>query len=99
MEGSSRGTAVLERCPAYARMSSFRRWDSLSVIDRRTRQAKTHAVLTLEQAVLNVAMSRTSENVSLQKSDGGGQKQGDEDKRQGDARSGGRSSVNKPTDK
>jgi hypothetical protein len=36
-------------------------WDSLSVIDRRTRMAKNHAVMVLEQAVLNQAMARTSE--------------------------------------
>merc|ERR1712232_1183071 len=36
-------------------------WESLSVIDRRTREAKTQAVVTVEQAMLKVWLSRTGE--------------------------------------
>jgi len=51
-------------------------WESLSVIDRRTRQAKTQAVVTVEQAVLKAFTARTGEVPSvfspsvMQKEDG-----------------------------
>lgn len=40
-------------------------WESLSVIDRRTRQAKTQAVVTVEQAVLKAFTARTGEVPSV----------------------------------
>jgi hypothetical protein len=40
-------------------------WESLSVIDRRTRQAKTRAVATLEQAMLKAFTARTGEVASV----------------------------------
>jgi hypothetical protein len=40
-------------------------WESLSVIDRRTREAKTMAVSTVEQAMLKVWLARTGELASI----------------------------------